>query len=65
MKNIIKIILLLFIFNVYSQDKLKWNFKYSGYADSKIIKLPRGGQIINLFNNQNLYHENKTNKTKS
>ena len=51
MKNIIKIILFFFTFYVYSQDTLKWNFKYSGYADSKTIKLPRGGKIINYFNN--------------
>ena len=31
-----------FALNVYSQDSLKWNFKYSGYVDLKTIKLPSG-----------------------
>ena len=51
MKKIIIVILLFITLNVYSQDSLKWNFKYSGYVDLKTIKLPSGGQIINLFNN--------------
>ena len=51
MKNIINIILFLITLDICSQDILKWNFKYSGYAETKIIKLPRGGQIINYFNN--------------
>ena len=51
MKKIINVILLFFTLNVYSQDSLKWSFKYSGYVDLKTIKLPSGGQIINLFNN--------------
>ena len=49
-----KTIILTLIFltsNIYSQDTLKQNFKYSGYVDLKTIKLPSGGQIINLFNN--------------
>ena len=50
MKKIINVILLFFTLNIYSQDTLKWNFKYSGYVDLKTIKLPSGGQIINLFN---------------
>ena len=46
MKNIIKIILLFLTVNVFSQDSIKWNFKYSGYFDLKTIKLPSGGKII-------------------
>ena len=51
---LLKIIILTLFFltsNIYSQDTLKWNFKYSGYVDLKTIKLPSGGKIINLFNN--------------
>ena len=35
-----KIILTLILLtsNIYSQDTLKWNFKYSGYVDLKTIK---------------------------
>jgi hypothetical protein len=47
-----KTIMLTLIFltsNIYSQDTLKWNFKYSGYVDLKTIKPHSGGQIINLF----------------
>ena len=51
MKKIIKVVLLFFTLNVYSQDSLTWKFKYSGYADFKTIKLPNGGKISNLFNN--------------
>ena len=51
MKKIITLVLLSFTLNVYSQNSLKWNFKYSGYADFKTIKLPSGGEISNLFNN--------------
>ena len=50
MKKIINVILLFFTLNVYSQDSLKWNLNYSGYVDIKTIKLPSGGQIINIFN---------------
>ena len=37
MKKILNVILLFFTLNVYSQDSLKWNFKYSGYVDLKTI----------------------------
>ena len=49
-KTIILTLILLTSY-IYSQDTLKWSFKYSGYVDLKTIKLPSGGQIINLFNN--------------
>ena len=62
MKKIINVILLFFTFIVYSQDTLKWSFKYSGYVDLKTIKLPSGGQIINLFNYISI--RTNTNKTK-
>ena len=41
MKRIINVILLFFTLNVYSQDSLKWSFKYSGYVDLKTIKAIR------------------------
>ena len=34
--------LLFLALNIYSEDTLKWNFKYSGYANTKTIKLPKG-----------------------
>ena len=51
MKKIIKIILLFLTFNVYSQDSLKWNFKFSGFMNSKTINLPSGGKVNNFSQN--------------
>ena len=50
MKIFIKVILLFFISNIYSQEVKNWNFKYSGFADLNTITLPSGGKIINLYN---------------
>ena len=51
MKKIIKIILLFLTFNVYSQDSLKWNLKFSGFMNSKTISLPSGGKVNNFSQN--------------
>ena len=51
MKKIIKIIFLFITFNVYSQDSLKWNFKFSGFMNSKTIDLPSGGKVNNFSHN--------------
>ena len=51
MNKIIKTLLLFFTLNAYSQDSLKWNFKFSGFMNSKTINLPMGGKVNNFSQN--------------
>ena len=51
MNKIIKTLLLFFTLNAYSQDSLKWNFKFSGFMNSKTINLPTGGKVNNFSQN--------------
>ena len=51
MKKITIIIIFLLTNNIYAEQIKKWNFKFSGYMNSKTINFPSGGKVNNFSQN--------------